>query len=404
MNVNWNQFYVGTRAIEEKEMPFKVWKAGVEVVAETTKSEVELPQYDKVAVYDFGLTPEGDTVTFEELKNIPHEENTIYQFSGGKFMEEINQRIGNKFAADADQREWVVRTKQEVEERNEKSSDCVQVLTEKERRELDQIAARYAYDQDNVLNHSFVNDAFDLDKLFDKFAVGYAKYLNNNIESAYDDVKFRGFEDEEKYRDIVKKEMRSAVGHMLNYFMFGEETEEDIDRVSGQLADGAIKYAHQVADGDRNLNHLDAKVTINGLDVQYCDLLYIQNALYEQNKQGINGKAFDYCGLGNNYDTSGMEELGKKTWEVKKMCKYDLSEELGNMILHVYEKRTENIIDKNHIDFMKTFYSHINQSIKGKMQRTGNYSNAGFEELKKVYQYEGSNFEQAYNKYAMRTV
>ena len=38
------------------------------------------------------------------------------------------------------------------------------------------------------------------------------------------------------------------------------------------------------------------------------------------------------------------------------------------------------------------------------MQRTGNYSNAGFEELKKVYQYEGSNFEQAYNKYAMRTV
>lgn len=401
MNVNWNQFYVGTQAIEAKGQPFKVWKAGVEWIAEPVESEVELPKYDKIAVYDFGLTPEGDTITLEDLKKLSKEENTIYQFSGGKLTEEINKRIGNKFDVDADQREWVVRTKKEAEERYIDASNGMRALTQEERIEMSRIALRYCQDKDNVLNHSFVNDAFDLDKVFDKSAVGYAKYLNNDIESAYDDVLFRGFEDEEKYWDIVKEKLNSAVSHMLNYFMLGKETEEDIDNVSGQLADAVIKYAHQVANGDRDLNNLDANVTINGIDIQYRDILYIQNALYQLNKQGINNEAFSYAGLSCNYDTSGMEELGKKTLAVKKLCKYDLSEEVGNMVLNVYEKRTQNVIDQNHIEYMKTTYAHINQAIKEKLQRTGNHSNAGFDDLKKVYQYEGSIFEQAYNKYAM---
>lgn len=411
MNVNWSQFYVGTQAIApKKELP-KKWKAGVEVIPEPVKSDVKLPNYDKVVAYDFGLTPEGDSITFADLKNVPHEENAIYQFSGGKFADEINARIGNKFAADADQREWVVRTKKEAEERNKAGFDGVHFLTHEEIYALNAIEMRYSDDKDNVLNHSFVNDAFDLDKIFDKTAVGYAKYLNHDIQSAYDDEVFWGFEDEEKYRNMVKEKLKSSVSHMLNYFMLGKEKEEDIDRVSGQLADGVIKYAHQVANGDRSLENLDAKVTINGIDIQYRDILHIQNALYELNKQGTNDGLFEnnrdfyYSGLGCNYDnTTAFEQLGKKTWEVKKLCKYDLPEEVGNLVLRVYKKRTENLIEQHHVSAMKRWYAEINQTIKAKLERTGNYSNAEFEELKKVYQYKGSIYEKAYNSYAMMKV
>ena len=402
MNVNWNQFYVGTQSLEGQ--AFKAWKAGVEWTVEQAETGVELPKYDKIDVYDFGLTPEGDTLTLEDIKKLPKEENTIYQFYNGKFMEEIDERIGNKFAPDADQREWVVRAKKEQEERNANFLNCVRKLTPEECAETSAIASRYQQDSENVLNHSFINHTCDLQTLFDKYAIGYAKYLNNDIESAYDDVLYLGFEDEEKYHNIVKENLKAAVSHMLNYFMLGKETEEDIDTASGQLADGVIKYAHQVSTGDRSLAHLDAKVTIKGVDTQYQDILGIQNILYQLNKQGINNDAYCYNGIKSNYDTSGMEELGKKTLEVRKYCKYQLSEEVGNMVLDVYQQRTKKLIEKNHIEFMKSFYDKINQAIKEKLKRTGNYSNAGFEAVKKSYQYAGSEFEQAYNKFAEQEI
>lgn len=400
MNINWSQFYVGTEKIEREE--FKSWKGGKEYTRERN-NDVQLPKYDKTVVYDFGLTPEGDSITFEDLKELRMEENTILEIRNGKAIREImKQRIGNKFAEDADQREWVINHKMSAATR---ISPEIRAMTEEERVQFYYDHLPYRNDSDNVLNHSFVNNGFDLDKLFQKASIGYAKYLNQEVESEYDDEIYIGFENEKKYRSVVKDELKEAVARMMNYFMMGTESQEDIDRVSGELADGVIKYAHQVAKGDRNIENLDAKLTINGVELQYKDLLQIQSTLYELNRQGTGDNEFEYDALSKNYDTiTGLEKLGQKTYQVRRMCQNQLPDEVGKMVLETYEKRTDNTIKKYHTSMMLHFYNEINISIKEKLKRTGNYSNTGLEEYMKYYQYEGSEFEQAYKKYAEKPI
>lgn len=201
------------------------------------------------------------------------------------------------------------------------------------------------FDDKNELRHSFASDKFQFDKEFDKYAVGYAKYLNKNIDSAYDDVVFRGFESDEAYKKQLIKETRNDVDQILSYFYLNNASFQERDTIREQFADAIVEYAHQIAEGDRDISHVKSKITINGSAISVEDLFTAQKILKGLNDTGIMGFRQDEhpeywleCGE-NLYQSATYAQLGIKKSEMKWACDKFLSKDAAEMVKKVYEDR-----------------------------------------------------------------
>ena len=256
----------------------------------------------------------------------------------------------------------------------------------------------YGDDNKSILNHSFVNEGFEYNKDFEKYAMGYAKYLNKDIETEYDNDIFYNLHDEELYHKEVSQKMYGYASNVLSYFMMGAETEEDKKNLSNQLADAVIAYSKNIANGNTNINDISTKLQIGDTEIEYSELQKIQESLQKINETGVrpvhnnNGdNKLDYTALGTNYDTVAYAQLGLRTAQVNNFAK-GLSEEASNLVINTWNKRVDNTIDEKYIKVMKQ----TTEILKEHFNFNGEYYKAGSLHSN----YDGSKFQKVYDMFA----
>jgi len=256
----------------------------------------------------------------------------------------------------------------------------------------------YGDDNNNILNHSFVNRGFNYDKEFEKYSLGYAKYLNKELQTEYDDTIFYNLHDEDLYHKEVSQKMYGYASNVLSYFMMGNETEEDVRDLSNQLADAVITYAKNIANGNADVNSVDTKLKIWEAEISYNELHKIQENLEKINEVGVRavynnngGWKLDYTALGTNYDTVAFAQLGLRTSQVNYFAQ-DLSDEAAKLVKDTWNQRVDNTIEEKYVKPMKQGA----EIVKEHFNSIGNYYKAGSVHSN----YEGSKLEKVYNMFS----
>ena len=256
----------------------------------------------------------------------------------------------------------------------------------------------YGDDDKNILNHSFVNEGFEYNKDFEKYAMGYAKYLNKDLKTEYDNDVFYNLHDEELYHDEVSQKMYGYASNILSYLMMGNETEEDKKNLSNQLADAVIAYSKNVANGNTDINDISTKLKIGDTEIGYSELQKIQENLQKINETGIrpvhnnNGdNKLDYTGLGTNYDTVAYAQLGLRTAQVNHFAS-ELSEEASKLVKDTWNKRVGNTIEEKYTKVMKQ----TTEILKEHFNYMGDYYKAGSLHSN----YTGSKFQKVYDMFS----
>lgn len=340
MNIDSNKYYVRSYNLEYNEKT--AFKNG---------QKLERPEENKLAEtmveYDFGSGPEKVSVSsreeFSELMN------DIKEQHGDGAMVSISG-LGLDF---------LKISKGMISQNEEKRSIETKALTPEMRAEFFRREQLFGDDEKNILNHSFVNEGFTYQKDFEKAAYGYAKYLNNEISTKYDKDIFYNLQNEKLYQKEVSGKMYDYASNVLSYFMMGKETEEDKMVLSNKIAESAIQYAKNIANGNRDVNDVDTKIKIGDTELTYSELTRIQKTLQSVNEAGISQvhssdkNNLNYFGLGSNYDTVAYAQLGLRTAQVNYFANDDLSLEARRLIVDAWSKRTDNTVQEKYIKPME---------------------------------------------------
>lgn len=264
------------------------------------------------------------------------------------------------------------------------------------------ISPIFTDDKRTFLHHSFATNGSALRKDFNKAASEYLKYLQGEEPD--------NEEDGQIYQNKAKETMKFAAAEILSYFMLGQETEEDVETLAGQLGKAAVEFGKNMALGDKNISHIETNLDINGISMKYTQLLGIQQTLAKYNEQGVRdgfgmGGKYNYSALGTNYDVTGYEQLGTMAAKVKKELDGFLPKEMADMAQGVFQKRMDNLIDDNRgeeaIERAKAGYLKGAQLLA---KAVGNYR--VYESVKNYvndphsydyFRYKGSMFESAFN-------
>ena len=255
----------------------------------------------------------------------------------------------------------------------------------------------YGDDTKNILNHSFVNEGFKHTEDFEKYAMGYAKYLNKELKTDYDNDIFYNLHDENLYHEEVSQKMYGYASNILSYFMMGAETEEDKKNLSNQLADAVISYSKNIANGNTNINDISTKLKIGNTEIEYSELQKIQENLQKINETGIrpvhnnNGdNKLDYTGLGTNYDTVAYAQLGLRTAQVNYFAN-GLSEDVSKLVRDTWNKRVDNTIEEKYIKTMKQTAEILKEHF--------NYKGDYYKAASLHSNYTGTKFEKVYDMF-----
>lgn len=265
-------------------------------------------------------------------------------------------------------------------------------------------------DRRGGIHHTFVTNSSTFRNDFTKEASSYSKYLTENKEPVNE-------KNDQMYRNMIKKSMKYNAAEILSYFKMGQETEEDVEALAEQLTDAALEFGRKMASGDKNISHIDTKLDINGVSMSYTELLSIQQTLTKYNEQGLKdgsdyGGKYNYTALGTSYDVSGYEQLGTMAAKIKKDLAGFLPDDLAEMVNGIFEKRTENEIEKYHgNDIIEEHVNSYLETTKSFARKVGNYSiikdGLGIvefaqrlvdsKEMHKFLSYKGTKFEAAFN-------
>lgn len=382
MNIDCSKYCVGSRTLTADKVAYKNGQ----------KLEEKPKLADTLVIYDFGQGTEKVTVNSKEefsrmMSDIKeqHGEGVMVSISGlGLDFLEIKKGLlenGNASTRVAE----------------------TEALTPEMRAEVLQKAMRemelFGDDERNLLNHSFVNEGFSYEKDFEKAAYGYAKYLNQEMETAYDEDIFYNLQDEELYREEVSRKMYGYASNVLSYFRMGAETEEEKMSLSNQLADAAIQYAKNLAVGKLNIDALDTKLKIGDAEICYSELHKIQETLQNINETGVRAvhssdseSRLNYLGLGSNYDTVAYAQLGLRTAQVNYFAETELSKDAAMIVKNVWAERTEQTIEEKYVKPLRQ----MNEVLKEHFTSLGDYYKAGSLQSN----YAGSKLEKVYEMFA----
>lgn len=381
MNIDCSKYFVGTSNLVSTNKKI-AYKNG-EKIEENDKTA------GTVAVYDFSQCDEKISINsreeFSEIMqdiNQQHGDGVMVSISG-LGLNFLNITKGTLVANNS------ARVIEGTPLTNEMRTEIFERVREQER--------LFGDDDKNILNHSFINGGFGYDEDVKKYASGYAKYLNNELETEYDDEIFYNLHDEELYHKEVSGKMYQYASNVLSYFMMGSETEADKIKLSDQLADAVIFYAKNLANGEVNPENVDTKLNIGEFEVSYEELKNIQSTLQKINECGVRAvhsdveESLDYLGLGSNYDTVAYAQLGLRTSQVNYFSN-GLSEDASNLVKKTWNARLTNTIAEKYIKPMKQ----TSEILKEHYNSIGNYYKAGSLNVS----YEGSKFQKVYNMFA----
>ncbi len=351
---DFSQYYVGTRDVT----PYtgvSAWKGNQKIVDDTLGLAAE-----KIVSYDFSNAEELTKEDMDSLANYYADQGVIVEITG------TARSKTSLFGED-----WQIELKRQVKEMTEKAK-LIEIASE---HVIDLVAnghvsgSSFDYQdvEEKVLNHSFSTKNFTMSKEFDKYAIGYAKYLNSSVESPYDNVFFYGFENEDFYRNYIAKEFRGAANQILSYFSSEpfiyeqDESQSLIDILSKQLADSSIEYAKRVAQGDTDLNNLTSILNIYGAEISYSQLMSAQSMLQQLNDSGLamanwspglfpekfsgDVRRENYGGLENTWDCAFYANMGLKTAMMTAYCDSSLPSSFADLVKNTYYNREKNVLN-----------------------------------------------------------
>ncbi len=399
MNTDYNQYYTGINSLTIYDYQKEAYRNGQKIDQEEKENEKNAKVKYDLEQKDIDIKLSSIINTSEEIRKIGRGEDVLLEISD----ESIEKYLGSYYLEGKSQLvELAAKQRLNMEERNKEFASAIREFTDEERQALLQVNKLYQDDGKNILNHSFVNEANDFNKDFEKAACGYAKYLNPEIKTNYDEDVFYNCQDESLYKKELKSNLSEYADNILSYFTMGNVTQAEKIQLKSQLADAAIEYANNIAAGNWKVEDVKAKITIVGVDFTYGELVKTQEMLQKVNEAGVsqignNNDTKDYFGLSSNYDTVAFAQLGLRTSQVNYFSNNFLSKKAGELVKRVWNDRTQNTIQQKYTDFMKETAKAMSNLVKENIRNNGNYSSSFLEVWKTGDAFSGSKLKETYD-------
>lgn len=331
MNINakgldfYQPYLVKTRKIYQHTTEVDLSKFSKEELEIYNKDKEKLGKLTDFVEYDFSKTAEqGIEITEDVIKELRelYGKSTIIGLSGrGAIMDKAQAML-----------EPIVEKKREAYEDEE---------LKKRTAEMEEQWDALMHSRETGVRSVLLNHPF---------ASGEGQKYSNFLDMAKYHMKAREIEEYEagplteegwkewrQYRkEAIARELGSYASMVATYFNVGEAGEKITEKVnkeakalSYQMADAILEYSERVQNGDEDFNHVEAKLTICGVDMTFGQLKQLQDKLYEMNEAS-------------NVSYTAYEEMGRQTAGIRKFCKGFLPKDAVDMVMNTYEKRAEN--------------------------------------------------------------